>query len=128
MAIEPMNETPESPEERRQRRRARRWKRRARIAGPFLGLPLLVGTLVLSVDLITYSPVPEREKLTDRPLPESTAQPSSRVVIPNSVMSSAPVVTPPTPGTELDLELELGDDTAALPRSFAPPAKPYALR
>ena len=128
MAIAPMNQndTPESPEERLQRRRARRWKRRARIAGPFLGLPLLVGTLALSVDLITYSPAPEREKLTDRPLPEAVKKPKTtvRVPMPSTVLSdAAPVVAPQAPTQNLDLDLGLEDDANA-----AAPTPPYALR
>ncbi|MCR9095364.1 MAG: hypothetical protein NXI30_14180 [bacterium] len=125
MAIAPMNDTPESPEQRLQRRRIRRWKRRARIAGPFLGLPLLVGTLALSVDLITYSPAPAREKLTDRPLPTIEQQkPSVRVPSSATVMSdAAPVVTPQVPAGKLDLDLGLETDAAA-----AAPAPPYAIR
>ena len=52
----------ETPDERRQRRRVRRWKRRARILGPFLGVPLLLLTLTLSVDLIEYQPRAERDR------------------------------------------------------------------
>ncbi|MEM9175178.1 MAG: hypothetical protein AAGC67_08075 [Myxococcota bacterium] len=129
MAIAPMNQndTPESPEQRLQRRRARRWKRRARIAGPFLGLPLLLGTLALSVDLITYSPAPPREKLTDRPLPQ-VAKPAAavRVPMPSTVMSgAAPVVAPEVPARRLDLDLglDLEDDAPDVA-----PKPPYALR
>ena len=61
---------PRSPEERKQRRRSRRRKRSARLAGPFLGIPLLLGTLMLSVDLIEYDLQPEGERLVDRPNPE----------------------------------------------------------
>lgn len=125
MAIEPMTETHESPEERLQRRRARRWKRRARIAGPFLGLPLLLGTLALSVDLITYSPAPAREKLTDRPLPKvEKTRPAARVALPSTVMSTAaPVVAPDSPGKKFDLDLGLEEDESA-----PAPKPPYALR
>lgn len=124
MAIAPMNDTPESPEQRLQRRRVRRWKRRARIAGPFLGLPLLVGTLALSVDLITYSPAPPREKLADRPLPTAERKTAVRVPMPSSVMSdAAPVVAPEAPTPKLDLDLGLESDA-----DETPPTPPYALR
>lgn len=125
MATDPMNEAHESPEQRLQRRRARRWKRRARIAGPFLGLPLLVGTLALSVDLITYSPAPAREKLADRPLPRvDKAQPAARVPMPSTVMSTAaPVVAPEPPGNKFALDLGLEEDA-----TNAAPKPPAALR
>lgn len=119
----------ESSEERMQRRRARRWKRRARIAGPFLGLPLLVGALALSVDLITYAPVPPREKLADRPMSNSaTEQGRSRATSPQSGISNTPVVEPGNATQTLELELHLDDETASLGRDFAPPTPPYVLR
>ncbi len=131
MANTSMNDVPESPEQRMQRRRARRWKRRARIAGPLLGLPLLVATLALSVDLITYSPVTPQKKLTDRPLPEATRERSStRIPLPATGISTTPVVEPATgtPSIDLDLDLSLEGETASLTRDFPPPARPYALR
>ena len=126
MAIQPMTEKHESPEERLQRRRVRRWKRRARIAGPFLGLPLLVGTLALSVDLITYSPAPAREKLADRPLPEvAKSNPSVRVPMPSTVMSAAaPVVAPEAPASRFDLDLAFEQEV----EPATAPKPPQALR
>ena len=63
-----MQDVPESPEERQIHRRARRWKRRARILGPFLGIPLLLATLSLSVDLVEYQPQEEKDRLSDQPI------------------------------------------------------------
>lgn len=56
----------DTPNERLRRRRVRRWKRRARILGPFLGLPLLLIALSLSVDLVEYQPNREPDRLSDR--------------------------------------------------------------
>lgn len=126
MAIQPMTEKLPSPEERRQRRRVRRLKRRARIAGPFLGLPLLVATLALSVDLITYSPAPSHQKVWGRLLPEIAKSTSSpRTSLPSTVMSpAAPIVAPEAPASRF--ELELGFERNTTPT--AAPKPPQALR
>lgn len=126
MAIQAMTEKHESPKERLQRRRVRRWKRRARIAGPFLGLPLLVGTLALSVDLITYSPAPTLEKLADQPLPQvAKSTPSARAPMRRTVMSpAAPVLAPEAPASRFELELGFEQDTTPT----AAPKPPQALR
>jgi hypothetical protein len=63
-----MRDRPETPDERQQRRRVRRWKRRARIVAPFLGVPILLAALALSVDFIEYRPQPKRERLSDQPI------------------------------------------------------------
>lgn len=63
-----MLDLPETPEEHFQRRRMRRWKRRGRIMGPFLGVPILLATLSLSVDLIEYTAQPAPDQLVDRPI------------------------------------------------------------
>ncbi len=63
-----MLDLPETPEERFPRRRMRRWKRRGRIMGPFLGVPILLATLSLSVDLIEYTAQPAPDRLVDRPI------------------------------------------------------------
>ena len=133
MSASPFNDVPESPDERMQRRRARRWKRRMRMAGPFLGIPLLLGTLALSVDLIEYDPEPEPERLSDRPMPRQAAVKSStrRAASPATSVSGASVVESgantlaPSP----DLELQLGADADhETTHEFAPPPRPYALR
>jgi hypothetical protein len=46
----------------------RRWKRRARILGPFLGIPILLAALSLSVDWIEYTPQTPPDRLADRPI------------------------------------------------------------
>jgi hypothetical protein len=63
-----MLDLPDTPDERFQRRRTRRWKRRGRILGPFLGVPILLATLSLSVDWIEYTPQPAPDRLVDRPI------------------------------------------------------------
>jgi hypothetical protein len=47
---------PSKLEERINNRRRRRWNRRARIIAPFASLPILLATLLLSVDIIEYEP------------------------------------------------------------------------
>ncbi len=66
--MQPMRSVASTPEEKLQRRRARRWKRRARIAGPFLGIMILLTALSLSVDLIEYQPREDAHRLSDRPI------------------------------------------------------------
>jgi len=111
MANTSMHDVTKSPEQRMQRRRARRWKRRAPIVGPLLGLPLLVASLALSVELITYSPVTPQKKLTGRPLPEATDERSStRIPLPSTGISTTPVITPTAAAQSTDLEMSLVAD------------------
>ncbi len=93
---------PESPDERMQRRRARRWKRRARMVGPLLGIPLLLLTLGLSVDLIEYRPQEKGEKLSDRPLPPAVLEEQRRRAIPlrRAISTSSVTTASPTPSFE----------------------------
>ena len=121
MAISPMNEAPEYPGHRLARRRARRWKRRARIAVPFLGLPLLFGTLALSVDLITYTPTPEPAKPPYRATPPAQqTTPDARLPTPSTVLSTAvPVVDPPAPTAAYGLDLAPNTHDAAPPPTYA---------
>jgi hypothetical protein len=51
-----------SQDDRMALRRARRWHRRARIAAPFLAVPVMLGALLLSVDLIEYQPSADAER------------------------------------------------------------------
>lgn len=121
-----MQNLPDTPDERLRRRRVRRWKRRARILGPFLGVPLLLLILSLSVDLVEYQPQEKPDRLTDRPIrmnqqqsTEPTMRPSllaptgADSAIPTSqdnaershsesialdvTLPSAPLLRPPTP-------------------------------
>jgi hypothetical protein len=126
-----MQETPDTPDERLQRRRVRRWKRRARILGPFLGVPLLLLTLSLSVDLIEYQPHEERDRLTDRPIRmtrKAIARPVPRPAASNPTLIDLPI---PIGGDEsgdamsdsIDLELNVPSSG-----SIQPPISPYTLK
>lgn len=126
-----MQETPDTPDERRQRRRVRRWKRRARILGPFLGVPLLLLTLSLSVDLIEYQPHEERDRLTDRPIRmtrKAVARPIPRPAASNPTSIDSPI---PISGDESgeatndSLNLELNVPSSG---SMRTPTAPYALK
>jgi hypothetical protein len=76
----------QSPGQRSQHHRSRRWQRRARIAGPFLGIPLLFATLALSVDLIESQPAPAQLR-RDRPFPTAAIENSQDK--PNALHASA---------------------------------------
>ncbi len=91
-----MRDVPESPEERQRKRRARRWKRRARILGPFLGIPILLVTLSLSVDLVEYHPQEKKDRLSDQPIRLGTP----RAETPSSGRSPRPglIEDMPAPG------------------------------
>jgi len=126
-----MQETPDTPDERLQRRRVRRWKRRGRILGPFLGVPLLLLTLSLSVDLIEYQPHEEHDRLTDRPI-RMTRKPVARP-IPRPAASTPTSINLPIPieGDESgeamsdSLDLELNSPSSG---SMRPPTPPDALK
>ncbi|MAG33366.1 MAG: hypothetical protein CL908_21020 [Deltaproteobacteria bacterium] len=126
-------ERPESPDERQARRRTRRWKRRAHIVGPLLGIPLLLGTLLLSVDLIEYQPTKKPDRLIDRPIPAAvleqngnrTTNQLSRVST-SSVMSSTTLVTSATPG--LDEEAALARELARAAQPIRHPTPPSVLK
>lgn len=86
-----MLEGTDSPEQRRAARRARRWRRRARIAAPFLAVPVMLGLLILSVDLIEYHPTGRTDR-TDVPTrPAASAPRATRVetmaLAPESLLS-----------------------------------------
>lgn len=104
-----------------------------RMAGPFLGIPLLLGTLALSVDLIEYDPEPAPERLSDRPMPKEVVEKSSarRAASSARSVSGASVVEPGantlSPSPDLELQLDADADREAT-RDFAPPPRPYALR
>lgn len=124
-----MQDAPDTPDERLQRRRIRRWKRRARILGPFLGVPILLLTLSLSVDLIEYRPHPESNRLADQPLQmplQQNTQPSVSVR-PSLLATSDASALIPTPaddtlaigGDSIDLDVTL--PSASWQRSPTPP-------
>lgn len=94
-----MSEGTDSPEDRMALRRARRWRRRARIAAPFMALPVMLGLLVLSVDLIEYRPSSHAHRPNERP--PSTAQatrnapgPGAMGLIPEAALSVSVVASP----------------------------------
>ena len=138
----------ESPDQRMQRRRARRWKRRARIVGPLLSIPLLLATLVLSVDLIEYQPQPPKPRMVDRPIPAEVLEKQRARESTNDLplSATASVVSSPVLGTDaastlgqngsrLDLTLGAEDSASATrgssAREYAAPQSsmpPYAPR
>lgn len=82
-------------EQRIANRRKRRWKRRARIAAPFLAIPILVAALVLSVGIIEYAPKPPAAKLTDRPISTGQYQARQRLLSQRPRLPDAAVLTSP---------------------------------
>ena len=65
-------------EERRRTRRTRRWKRRARILAPIASLPLLLATLMLSVDIVEYRPEEPRTPSATKSAPAKAASRPTR--------------------------------------------------
>ncbi|MBW1883049.1 MAG: hypothetical protein JRJ58_05940 [Deltaproteobacteria bacterium] len=120
-------------DERLQNRRRRRWNRRARILGPFLALPVLVATLLLSVDIVEYRPEESNEKPTahsiDRELLEARSSHLTRAAI--STAAFAP--ENPIAGFEsgevdpFEVDLELGLPQLEL-QTLRTPTAPYAPR
>ncbi len=106
-----MQDAPDTPDERLQRRRIRRWKRRARILGPFLGVPILLLTLSLSLDLIEYRPHPESNRLADQPLQMPLQQNTQPSVRPRLLATSDASALIPTPA---DDTLAIGGDSIDL--------------
>jgi len=98
-------------EERIINRRMRRWKRRGRIIAPFAALPVLLCTLILSVDIIEYSPKEPRKKAvetTKRPqVKRIQPSPAARAAISTSAVSQKHVLD----GDPMKMpSLEMGDD------------------
>jgi len=131
-----MKDVHESPEQRTQRRRARRWRRRGRIVAPFLGIPLLMGTLALSVDLIEYHPQQPRERLSDRPLPSEDViarrknEQAARTANAMGITAGSTLATSPSVATaDLDLEtsaLQLDLPPVPTEANLRPPTVPYS--
>jgi len=95
---------------------------------------LLIGTLALSVDLIEYQPQEPRDRLSDRPLPETLGErEKSRAASMRKSVSTASVVTANPIATGVDGS---GFDVTLMPadaetdtqreRVFVPPRQPYA--
>lgn len=129
-----MQDTPDTPDERLQRRRTRRWKRRARIIGPFLGVPLLLLALLLSVDFIEYQPHEEPDRLSDRPI-RMTAPATPRPIVRPKTSSPTQGGSPIPPNIEntdaaerIDSEGTDLDVTLPEASSMRTPTPPYAMR
>ncbi len=122
-----MQDLPDTPEERRQRRRLRRWKRRARILAPFLGLPLLLGALSLSVDLIEYRPMKKPDLLADRAIEITPDQASQAITRPDLSATTSPNLPPPSiPDDIINLDRDARDLDLTLsptPPTFRPPPR-----
>ena len=72
-----MIEGTDSPNDRMALRRTRRWRRRARIVVPFLTVPVILGLLVLSVDLIEYQPASRADRPNEPPRAAAPATPTA---------------------------------------------------
>jgi len=105
-----------TPEEKLARRRARRWKRRARIAGPFIGVSILFAALSLSVGLIEYEPMTDPNRLSDQPIHLEAApqveRVGQRVSLTADSFTSVNSVIPDDPS---EIGHELIDDDLRLP-------------
>ena len=128
-----MQNRPDTPDERLQRRRVRRWKRRARILGPFLGVPLLLLTLSLSVDLIEYQPHEEPDRLVDRPIrfsqrtQQPLIRPSIRAELSTAISTDSPNSIETDEAAESDNDPVDVDLTLPSPPTARPPTPPHAL-
>lgn len=130
-----MIENPDTPEERRERRRLRRWKRRGRILAPFLGVPLLLLTLSLSVDLVEYQPHEESKRVADQRIKtrqhtksQKPTRPSTRPVLSEAIRTDFPI---PIALSEIDGRDALAkneDGSLKLDMTLAEPSFPPLLR
>lgn len=129
--MQPAQSVARTPDEKLHRRRVRRWKRRARIAGPFIGITILLAALSLSVDLIEYQPRKTADRLSDRPInvnARTNAEESERShsYVDNSATSTLSVV----PDRDPKIAAELLSLDLALPstRVARAPTPPEAIR
>ena len=127
--LQPMQSVARTPEEKLRRRRVRRWKRRARIAGPFVGVTVLLAALSLSVDLIEYQPRESPERLSDRPIhfdAPAKKEPTAHRRAYTRTTGASVVVT----GGEPDLDADLLSLDLTLPstRVARVPTPPEAVR
>ena len=129
-----MQNKPDTPDERLQRRRVRRWKRRARILGPFLGVPLLLLTLSLSLDLIEYQAYEEPDRLVDRPIrmpqhvQRPVSPPSMRTDLSAAIATGSAISITTSDAEETDNDSADIDLTLPSPPSVRLPTPPQALR
>jgi hypothetical protein len=126
--MEPMQSVADSSEEKLHRRRVRQWKRRARIAGPFIGITLLIAALSLSVGLIEYQPRENPDRLSDRPIRLNARTITERTdsLVGNSIASSVSVVSERNP--EIDSSLRGLDLTLPSTPVARVPTPPEAIR
>jgi hypothetical protein len=125
-----MQKTSDTAEARFERRRVRRWKRRARILGPFLGVPLLLLTLSVSVDLIEYQPQEELDRLTDRPIrlkPQTITRPIRRASLSVATQTASPTPSETDTTEKANRDSIDLDMTSPSTRSLQPPTPPDAL-
>lgn len=126
-----MQDGADSREDRLAMRRARRWRRRGQIAAPFLAVPVMLGLLLLSVDLIEYQPSTDADPPAARPLdavPATSTRPADDAVpirlSPGSALSVS-VVEAPIPGANVPSAPEpVIDRLAAWPGDRASAQRP----
>ncbi len=115
-----MLDSTDTQEDRLARRRARRWRRRARIAGPFLVVPAMLGLLVLSVDLIEYQPAEPSEPVKTRPRSTIAADPGpareAMVQAPDAALSVSVVEAPMPAAMRPGVPAWVGESSGAAPR------------
>jgi len=127
----PMQATPgvaDTPEAKLHRRRVRRWKRRARIAGPFVGVTILLAALSLSVDLIEYQPRKSPDRLSVRPMRSNTRPTYARLSSTHSIAVPSPESSKPDGSTRVDADLRGLDLSLSTTHVARPPTPPEALR
>ncbi len=134
------SEAPETPEEGQPKRFARHWKRRARIFGPFLGIPPVFGALALSMDLVSGLPQAQAAKaqahtVKTRPLAKVN-RPIERIVrTPSSGQTSTrsgSVIQPNVASIDVfapnSISLEMTDAKVDAARIQVPPFREHRTR
>ncbi len=122
-------------EERLQNRRRRRWNRRARILAPFLALPLLLATLLISVDIVEYRPEGPDTKPTVPSIDGDPLEARSAYSTQAAISTAAHVAQIPMAGFEseagipfvVDLDLDL-DLPRLQAQTLGTSTTPYAPR
>ncbi len=111
-------------------RRARRWRRRARIAAPFLAVPVMLGLLLLSVDLIEYQPSTDAEGPKARSQNAAPATPASLAagraamgLAPESALSVSVVESPLSEGIAPSAPAPTADGLSAWPGDLSSAAR-----
>jgi hypothetical protein len=110
-----MLEGADSRDDRLVMRRERRWRRRGRIAAPFLAVPVMLGLLLLSVDLIEYQPSTDADPAKSGNRDASPASPTR------------PAAGPSPIGLEPDFALSVSVVESPLSGAIAPSASERAI-